>query len=99
MPSFGILGMGGIAAFVIGSVMLMDTDQLAVSLPMIGGVALVAAALMLWVMIRFTGLRRRPARTGQEQLIGCHGVALEDFQHEGHVRMRGSAGMHAVPLL
>ncbi|MGY6566893.1 nodulation protein NfeD [Halomonas sp. KM-1] len=89
MPSFGILGMGGIAAFVIGSVMLMDTDQLAVSLPMIGGVALVAAVLMLWVMIRFTGLRRRPARTGQEQLIGCHGVALEDFQHEGHVRMRG----------
>lgn len=89
MPSFGILGMGGIAAFVIGSVMLMDTDQLAVSLPMIGGVALVAAGLMLWVMIRFTGLRRRPARTGQEQLIGCHGVALEDFQREGHVRMRG----------
>ncbi|MBA2778373.1 NfeD family protein [Billgrantia kenyensis] len=89
MPSFGILGMGGITAFVIGSVMLMDTDQLAVSLPMIGGVALVAAGLMLWVLIRFTGLRRRPARTGQEQLIGCHGVALEDFQHEGHVRMRG----------
>jgi membrane-bound serine protease (ClpP class) len=89
MPSFGILGMGGITAFVIGSVMLMDTDQLAVSLPMIGGVALLAAGLMLWVLIRFTGLRRRPARTGQEQLIGCHGVALEDFQHEGHVRMRG----------
>ncbi|MCE8010415.1 NfeD family protein [Billgrantia desiderata] len=89
MPSFGILGMGGIAAFVIGSVMLMDTDQLAVSLPMIGGVAVVAAGLMLWVMIRFTGLRRRPARTGQEQLIGCHGMALEDFRQEGHVRMRG----------
>ncbi|MCE8022207.1 nodulation protein NfeD [Halomonas sp. MCCC 1A11036] len=89
MPSFGILGMGGIVAFVIGSVMLMDSDQIAVSLPMIGGIALLAAGLMLWVMVRFTGLRRRPARTGQEQLVGSHAVALEDFDQEGHVRLQG----------
>ncbi|WP_111413968.1 NfeD family protein [Billgrantia lactosivorans] len=89
MPSFGILGMGGIVAFVIGSVMLMDAEQMAVSLPLIGGIALLAAGIMLWVMIRFAGLRRRPARTGQEQLVGSQAVALEDFQHEGHVRLRG----------
>ncbi|QOR39787.1 nodulation protein NfeD [Billgrantia diversa] len=89
MPSFGILGMGGIVAFVIGSVMLMDSDQLAVSLPLIGGIALLAAGIMLWVVVRFVGLRRRPARTGQEQLVGSQAIALEDFQHEGHVRLRG----------
>ncbi|NIC07237.1 NfeD family protein [Billgrantia bachuensis] len=89
MPSFGILGMGGIVAFVIGSVMLMDSDQLAVSLPLIGGIALLAAGIMLWVVVRFAGLRRKPARTGQEQLVGSQAVALEDFQHEGHVRLRG----------
>ncbi|RTR07104.1 NfeD family protein [Halomonas nitroreducens] len=89
MPSFGILGMGGIVAFVIGSVMLMDADTLNISLPLIGGIALVAAGLMLWVMTRFIGLRRRPARTGQEELLGNEAQVLEDFQGEGHVRLHG----------
>ncbi|MDR5865542.1 NfeD family protein [Halomonas koreensis] len=89
MPSFGILGIGGIVAFVIGSVMLMDADTLNISLPLIGGIALVAAGLMLWAMTRFLGLRRRPARTGQEELLGNEARALEDFQGEGHVRLHG----------
>ncbi|WP_152662862.1 NfeD family protein [Halomonas sp. HG01] len=89
MPSFGILGIGGIVAFVIGSVMLMDADTLNISLPLIGGIALVAAGLMLWVLTRFLGLRRRPPRTGQEELVGLEAEALEDFQGEGHVRLHG----------
>ncbi|KGE77810.1 NfeD family protein, partial [Halomonas salina] len=89
MPSFGILGIGGIVAFVIGSVMLMDADTPNISLPLIGGIALVAAGLMLWVLTRFLGLRRRPPRTGQEELVGLEAEALEDFQGEGHVRLHG----------
>lgn len=89
MPSFGILGIGGIAAFVIGSVILMDAESLRLSLPLIGGVALIASALMLWVLLRFAGLRRRRARTGQEELIGHKAVALEDFSGSGHVRLMG----------
>ncbi len=89
MPSFGILGIGGIVAFVIGSVMLMDADNLNISLPMIGGIALLAAGLMLWVMTRFIGLRRRVPRTGQEELIGSEATALEDFAGQGHVRLMG----------
>lgn len=89
MPSFGILGIGGIVAFVIGSVILMDADNLSISLPMIGGIALLAAVLMLWVMTRFLGLRRRPARTGQEELRGSEATVLEDFDTEGHVRLHG----------
>ncbi|MFW6345165.1 MAG: NfeD family protein, partial [Halomonas sp.] len=89
MPSFGILGFGGIAAFVIGSVILMDAENLRLSLPLIGGVALVASALMLWVVVRFSSLRRRQARTGQEELVGHEAVALEDFTGSGHVRLMG----------
>ncbi|MFD2438269.1 NfeD family protein [Modicisalibacter luteus] len=37
MPSFGILGIGGIVAFVVGSVILMDDRNMAVSVPLIGG--------------------------------------------------------------
>ncbi|MDI5985940.1 nodulation protein NfeD [Halomonas sp. M4R5S39] len=89
MPSFGILGIGGIVAFVIGSVILMDAENLSVSLPMIGGIALLAAALMLWVMTRFVGLRRRPARTGEEELVASEATVLEDFEGQGHVRLHG----------
>ena len=42
VPSFGALGIGGIIAFVVGSVMLMDTDLpgFGISWQVIGGVAL-----------------------------------------------------------
>ncbi|MBF7053018.1 nodulation protein NfeD [Halomonas sp. KAO] len=89
MPSFGILGIGGIVAFVIGSVILMDADTLNISLPMIGGIALLAAGLMLWVVTRFIGLRRRPPRTGHEELVGSEALVLEDFTDQGHVRLMG----------
>ncbi|WP_431026408.1 NfeD family protein [Halomonas sp. H5] len=89
MPSFGILGIGGVVAFVIGSVILMDAEHLSISLPMIGGVAGLAAILMLWVMTRFVGLRRAPVRTGQEELMQAQATALEDFEGEGHVRLHG----------
>ncbi|WP_404298528.1 nodulation protein NfeD [Halomonas sp.] len=89
MPSFGILGIGGIVAFVFGSVILMDADNLSISLPMIGGIALLAAVLMLWVMTRFMSLRRRPAKGGQEELIGSEARVVEDFEGNGHVRLMG----------
>nr|WP_163502369.1 nodulation protein NfeD [Halomonas socia] len=91
MPSFGVLGIGGIVAFVIGSVILMDADNLQVSLPLIGGVALVAAVFMLWTVTRFMGLRKTRVRTGQEELIGARAVALEDFEGAGRVRLHGES--------
>lgn len=89
MPSFGILGFGGIVAFVFGSVILMDDNQLAVSLPLIGGVALVASGFMLWVVMRFMKLRRRRVRIGQEEMVGAEALALYDFTGSGHVRLHG----------
>lgn len=89
LPSFGVLGVGGLVAFVLGSVMLMDAEYLAISLPLIGGVALVSGGLMLWTLMRFATLRRRPAHSGAEQLIGEEAVALEDFDARGHVRLHG----------
>ncbi|MEA2119281.1 nodulation protein NfeD [Halovibrio sp. HP20-50] len=89
MPSFGVLGVGGIVAFVLGSVMLMDAEYLAISLPLIGGVALVSSGFMLWTLMRFTTLRRSQVHTGAEQLIGASAIALEDFDTNGYVRLHG----------
>ena len=89
LPSFGVLGTGGIVAFVLGSVMLMDAEYFAISLPLIGGVALVSASLMLWTLTRFAALRKHPAHSGAEQILGEQAIALEDFDTRGHVRLQG----------
>lgn len=90
-PSFGALGIGGVVAFVIGSVMLMDTNVpgYRISLALIVGVALAAAlalGALIWILWRS---RRTPAATGRSQMIGTQAVALEDIEHEGWVRAHG----------
>lgn len=94
LPSFGILGIGGIVAFVVGSIILMDGSHLAVSLPLVGGTAAVAAGFLLWAVSRFISLRRRRVVSGIERMSDESAVALDDFTVEegnycGHVRLSG----------
>jgi membrane-bound serine protease (ClpP class) len=91
VPSFGALGLGGVLAFVAGSLILLEEDQLAVSLPVIGGTALVSAGFFAWVLTRFVRLRRERARTGREELLGMRGEVLEPLQAGGRgwVRVHG----------
>jgi membrane-bound serine protease (ClpP class) len=86
-PTFGILGFGGIAAFLAGSIILMDDRQLQISLPLIGGTALVAAGFLLWMITRLFKLRRTKPLTGSDELVGSIGRALDDFDNEGRVRV------------
>jgi membrane-bound serine protease (ClpP class) len=94
MPSFGILGIGGIVAFVTGSIILMDGSHQDISLPTIGGTAAVAAGFILWTVMRFVSLRRRLPVSGTENSAHETVAALDDFQpdgdrYRGHVRYSG----------
>jgi membrane-bound serine protease (ClpP class) len=91
VPSFGALGFGGLVAFVIGSIVLMDTDTpgMALSRGLIGGVATAAGTLMLgtiWLAMR---ARRRPVATGREQMVGDTAEAVDAFTSQGQVRIYG----------
>lgn len=90
-PSFGVLGLGGIAAFVFGSIILLDTDVpgFQVARGVIGGVAFAGAAVVLMTATFFVRSRRRPVATGAEQLMSEHAVAMESFERAGHVRIHG----------
>ncbi|MCG5515799.1 MULTISPECIES: nodulation protein NfeD [unclassified Ectothiorhodospira] len=79
LPSFGILGIGGVAAFVVGSIILVDGTNLHISIPLIGGTALVSAVFFIWVLSKLMKLRGRQVTTGREELIGARGEALKDF--------------------
>ena len=78
MPGFGILGIGGMVAFVIGSVILMDTDNPAfqISYSLIGALAIASAALFAWVLHTLVSLREAPIVTGKEQMLGETGECL-----------------------
>jgi len=91
LPSFGALGLGGIAAFVIGSVMLIDTELPGYGIPwqLIVPVALASAAFSFFVASLALRARRRPVMTGAEELVGATGEILADMEHEGWARVHG----------
>jgi membrane-bound serine protease (ClpP class) len=91
VPSLGLLGLGGVVAFVAGSLILLEDERIAVSVPVIAGTAGVSAVFFVWVLGRFATLRRRRAVTGAEELVGAVGEALGDFAREGRVRVHSES--------
>ena len=100
ITSGGILGIGGVVAFVIGSIILFDDRYLAVSLPLIGGVAAIAAGFLLWIIRRLSTIRHKQVVSGLEYLIGQVAEVTHDFTGEGRVRVEGESWLaeSTVPL-
>ena len=91
MPSFGILGIGGVVSFVIGSILLFDRESgnLAVSMPLIIAVSVLSAGFFLIVIRALHTARRRPVVTGAEELIGSTGQVIADFSGTGTIYIHG----------
>jgi membrane-bound serine protease (ClpP class) len=92
LPAFGSLGVGGLIAFVIGSVILFDQVELpGFEMPwgLIAGVTAASAAFIFFVVGMAVRNRRRPVVSGREYLIGAAAEAIEDFEREGWARVQG----------
>ena len=89
LPSFGALGIGGVVAFVIGSIILIDTDVpgFGVSLPLIATFGFISSVLFAIVVVMALKARRRPVVSGQEELVGAIAEAIEDFDQNGYVNL------------
>jgi membrane-bound serine protease (ClpP class) len=72
MPAFGSLGIGGLVAFVIGSILLFDNPSqgLHMALPLIIGVAIAGALMVATITWLAARARGRPVATGAEAMIG-----------------------------
>ena len=90
-PGFGILGMGGITAFVIGSIMLIDTDVPGYRIPwqLIAGVTVASAGFLLVVLNFAMRARQRPVVSGREQMLGATGEVLADTDGGVFARIHG----------
>lgn len=93
VPSFGALGIGGVVAFVVGSLMLWRETGPGYEVPMalIVGFALASAFGIIVIGRLLMRQRRRPVVSGSEELAGATGIAIEDIVDQGWVRVHGES--------
>ena len=89
--SFGVVGVGGIIAFLIGAIMMFPfgVPGFNLSLPVVAATTVVTAGLFLLVLSMLLRSRRRPIVAGQEALLGAEGEAVAWHGEEGRVRVKG----------
>ena len=88
-PSFGALGIGGIVAFVLGSLMTFNTPGYRLAWPVVAGATIVTAAMFLLVLAMLVRARRRPLSSGDATLIGATGEVLSWDGEKGEVQALG----------
>lgn len=86
-PSFGMLGIGGLVAFVFGSIILMDTDApgFIIELSVIITFAVISVLIFIFVIGMAIKARRRKVVSGLEELIGAVAIVINDFNRKGRV--------------
>ncbi|MEP7246668.1 MAG: NfeD family protein [Gammaproteobacteria bacterium] len=91
VASFGALGLGGLVAFVVGSIILIDTDTpgMNIGMPIIAAVATVGAGVVAGIAWLASRSMRRPVATGTQAMIGATAEAFENFSSTGTVRYGG----------
>lgn len=91
ISSFGILGIGGVIAFVAGSILLMDTTvpgyQIASSII----ITMTIISFLFFFMVLSLVIRswRKPVVSGREAMIGAVGEVLEFYPHYSIIRVHG----------
>jgi len=80
VPSFGTLGIGGVIAFAIGSVILIDTEtpDYQISRPLIAGFSFASLIFFLWTINMLVKMRLQPIRGGHEEMVGEEGHCLSN---------------------
>ncbi len=88
-PSFGILGIGGLVAFVIGSVILMDTSAPGFGIDISVIVTFALSSILIFIVLVGMAFkaRKRAIVSGLEQLINGEAIVINDFEQTGNVRI------------
>ncbi|MGH2535214.1 MAG: NfeD family protein [Thermomicrobiales bacterium] len=92
VPSLGMLTIGGLVSFLLGSYLLIDADAppgFEVSRPVIWTVTACIVGFFLWLAGSVLKARFRPPYTGQQALIGELGMVRRPLSPEGMVYVHG----------
>jgi membrane-bound serine protease (ClpP class) len=90
-PSFGVLGIGGAASFVLGAAILVDTEapEFQISWAVISAMA-VASLVLTFIVVRLAiSSHQRQVATGIEEMVGVRGEVSDWRDGRGHVMAHG----------
>jgi len=90
-PTYGSLGAGGVVAFIVGSLILFDTDVpgMHIARSLIAGIATFGALVIAGIVYLATRSQRRPVATGAQGMVGDLAEVVADFSGKGRVRYGG----------
>lgn len=99
-PSFGVMGIGGIIAFIIGGIMLFDTDVEAfqIGIPALAAIGIVAGLIIIGTINVAIKMRNREVTTGIDRMVGETGEALTEIDKKGQVRIGGEIWRASSPV-
>ncbi len=91
VASHGILGIGGIVSLVLGGLILTSDNppEFQVSRWLIFGLAAALGLFVLFVIVNIVRIRRMPAQTGVQTLVGREAVARSSLDPAGMVFLEG----------
>jgi membrane-bound serine protease (ClpP class) len=97
--SFGVIGVAGIVAFVIGALLMFPSGApgFTLSFSVVAAATIMTAALFLLVLTMLLRSRRRPVVTGKEGLLGAEGETVAWDGAEGRVRVNGEIWRARAP--
>ncbi|UYN94420.1 MAG: nodulation protein NfeD [Enhydrobacter sp.] len=92
-PGIGVLGIGGIVAFLAGGFFLFDPADSGIDFglgwPVLIGAAATNALMIVGVLGMALRARRQRVRTGAEEMIGLEGEVIDWSGARGRVRVHG----------
>jgi len=88
-PTHGVLTVGGIVSFVLGSLILFNSPFYPVSRNLVVSVSLATGTFFAFVVAKAVAIQRRPATTGIEGLVGAVAIARTDLSPKGTVFLKG----------
>jgi membrane-bound serine protease (ClpP class) len=93
LPSFGVLGLGGIVAFVLGGLFLTDTGipEFDLSIPFLIGLAVVSIALILLMGTMAAKAHRRAVVSGREEMLAMEGTVTSVAGGVAYAEVRGES--------
>ena len=91
VPSYGALGIGGVASFAFGALLLIDSDlpEFRIALPLIAALALVSGIAVFGIAAMAARARRRPVVSGTPHLLKATGEVIEFADGEGWALVDG----------
>lgn len=87
--SYGILGIGGVTAFIIGSVLLFDMEEVMVPWALIIGMSIFTVLVFFIAFNLIVKARKTKIVSGTEALLGSVGTVRDDFDTQGYIRVSG----------